>query len=374
MRPEPHIMDALFNNQKVIIKGLGIFYPKEHPATIHPGDHQFHPPGCTIHFEYEPLIKDEGFIHYMAERTKTTEKEVENIITRFSEQTIHDLKAGKKVLLQNMGALFYGQGGEVTFEADNSINVSKEFWGLPAFKAEMVRSEPREKAKTPLKKEQKSKEQKKPKREKAAEQKIRKENKLKELKKKSPPGRGKKRTILGLAIVLLLGVIVGSGWYYSNIWLSWIPDSEHKRNVTAFFSAEEEKKDTSPVQGQILPPVPSPTDTIVKEKPEDADKKTGHLSDSAPTSEKPPKASMDKRSDAAKQGDFLIIAGCFGSEENAKKKMKELLEKGYPASIQGTTAHGLHRVVYGFYTDRQEALSALNRIRKDDSQAWLDRY
>ena len=69
---------------------------------------------------------------------------------------------------------------------------------------------------------------------------------------------------------------------------------------------------------------------------------------------------------------YYIIAGCFRSEINANKLLKELKAKGYPASIQGRTPKGLHRVCYRGFTDFKAAEKELSRIlREENKSAWL---
>ncbi len=376
MKPEPHIIDTLFNSEKVNIKGLGTFYSKKQPATIHPGDHEFQPPGCTIGFEYAPNTVDEGFIHDMAKKTNASEAEVEKAIDTFAEQTTRDLKAGKKVIMQNIGIVHYDSVGKVVFEADNSTNVSKEHWGLPAFKAEMVKREPREKTKVSTENARVHTQEKTPRRSKRPTEK---KKKSKDLKKNTATAGKKKRTAIWLIIALLLVTSGAGGWYYRSTWLAWIPDSQHKSSLVALLPQEKaiEKKDPMPTGEEApgIPSPPTPADPPGKEKPEHIDEPPGHLSEEPTDSKEEPRERPVKKPATPSQGDFLIIAGCFRSEKNAREKKEELLERGFPASIQGKTPHGLHRVVYGFYHDRQKALSELNRIQREiDSQAWLDRY
>ncbi|MFC4689141.1 SPOR domain-containing protein [Dokdonia genika] len=71
-------------------------------------------------------------------------------------------------------------------------------------------------------------------------------------------------------------------------------------------------------------------------------------------------------------GNYHIVAGAFRMEENAQKRVDQLTEKGYKARTIGTNKYGLHQVIYGSFTDSQEALSELRAIRKTDNQdAWL---
>jgi hypothetical protein len=68
---------------------------------------------------------------------------------------------------------------------------------------------------------------------------------------------------------------------------------------------------------------------------------------------------------------FHVVGGCFAQPENADRLLKELQDKGYPASRLERYGE-LHPVVFGSYADRQEAVDALASIRRDGAgQAWL---
>lgn len=71
-------------------------------------------------------------------------------------------------------------------------------------------------------------------------------------------------------------------------------------------------------------------------------------------------------------GKYHIVAGAFREGENAQKRVNQLIDKGFKARAIGTNKYGLHQVVYGSYTDSQEALAQLRTIRQQDNkEAWL---
>ena len=71
-------------------------------------------------------------------------------------------------------------------------------------------------------------------------------------------------------------------------------------------------------------------------------------------------------------GKYHIIAGAFRVEENAKKKINQLQEKGFSARMIGVNKYGLHQVAFSSYEDRIEALKNLRTIKKTQNQdAWL---
>jgi cell division protein FtsN len=69
---------------------------------------------------------------------------------------------------------------------------------------------------------------------------------------------------------------------------------------------------------------------------------------------------------------FHIVAGAFEFTENAEKKVKQLLKKGYNAKILGVNKWGLTQVCFDSFHSRSEAISTLNTIKKTVSKdAWL---
>lgn len=72
------------------------------------------------------------------------------------------------------------------------------------------------------------------------------------------------------------------------------------------------------------------------------------------------------------KGKYHVVAGAFRMEENAQKRVSQLKAKGYNARQIGANKFGLHQVVYGSFTDSQEALAQLRTVRTSDNrEAWL---
>ncbi|MDA0177861.1 MULTISPECIES: SPOR domain-containing protein [Mesoflavibacter] len=71
-------------------------------------------------------------------------------------------------------------------------------------------------------------------------------------------------------------------------------------------------------------------------------------------------------------GNFHVVAGAFRVEENSDKKVNQLRNLGYKARKIGTNKFGLHQVVYGSYSTREEAIKVLNTVRTSSNKdAWL---
>ena len=72
------------------------------------------------------------------------------------------------------------------------------------------------------------------------------------------------------------------------------------------------------------------------------------------------------------RGKYHIVAGAFRVEENASKKVNQLLDMGYSARLIGANKYGLHMVVYSSYENRLEAHKNLSNIQHSENKdAWL---
>lgn len=67
---------------------------------------------------------------------------------------------------------------------------------------------------------------------------------------------------------------------------------------------------------------------------------------------------------------YYLVAGSFKTSKNAENTQKELVEDGYMPSI--IENQGFFRVTIGSYSDKQEALHELQRLRRQlDRSIWL---
>lgn len=69
---------------------------------------------------------------------------------------------------------------------------------------------------------------------------------------------------------------------------------------------------------------------------------------------------------------YHVVAGAFRIEENAHKKVQELLQKGYKSRLLGPNRYGLHQVAFQSFTNRTDALVFLKEIRTQVfPEAWM---
>lgn len=69
---------------------------------------------------------------------------------------------------------------------------------------------------------------------------------------------------------------------------------------------------------------------------------------------------------------YHVVAGSFQFPENANRKVKQLIAKGFNAQIIGLNKWGLTQVAFNSYADRNAAINSLYKIKKTIStDAWF---
>jgi hypothetical protein len=69
-------------------------------------------------------------------------------------------------------------------------------------------------------------------------------------------------------------------------------------------------------------------------------------------------------------GNYHIIAGCFGEKANAEKLVRSIKKKGYDASILDYHK-GLHRVTAQSFNSKTEALNSRKSLKADGVSGWI---
>lgn len=358
MKPEHLIQKKLFQGEPVHLPGLGKITPVPQGASIHPGDHQFEPPRVKLHFEHNEEETDHGFIDFVAKQGNTSKKEAKKTLEQWIQSLYTELKAGKKVQLHHIGFLYYDHQGSIQLDTDQNINYRTDSYGLPRFKAKLVVPKP-ETAKT----KQESATQKQGKNTEKTKTRLTKTESSKYQKDKKKTKTKKNRAGRIIVPVILLLVLTLTTWYFQDSWKSWFNFKAPEKTTISDQNSTPDDLQSTQKEETDFPDQMSAADSSSK-----ADKDTTSTIASTGQSER---KLTDKQ---AGQGDYLIIAGCFRSRQNAENMVNKLQGQYKKASIQGKTQQGLHRVVYDFYEERQQAYQAYRRIQKIDSGAWLTAY
>ena len=370
MKFEPFIIEKLYEDEEIHLEDLGKFQPVDKPTNIHPGSHEFDPSGRTVAFEFNPDEQDKGFAEFIADKTDQSQEEILVTIKKWVADIKEQLSNGKKVQLKNIGFLVFDFQGNVILEADESMNFSKKSYGLPRFQQEVIPGK-ETKATQDKRKQTTDKE--------TNAKKDRPKTPKKEPAKKGTTNKKKAWAIPAILIIF----IVAAGWYMQSEWqvlsdlnlpLKETPkdvpekssvNKENQNSETIIETSSNKEKDQTKSSSKA-----SNAENLNKEQEakETQIKSTNNQSKKAP-------AKKSQQTTKAQTGDYLIIAGCFKSYENAENLAAKLNKQGFPASIQGKTPQGLHRVVYDYFSNKQKAIAELNKLtQKGKEGIWLDRY
>jgi hypothetical protein len=150
----------------------------------------------------------------------------------------------------------------------------------------------------------------------------------------------KRSPIMRYAIIGVIGIsLIGAGYYFGNQYI-----------------ADEKAKATEMAQKKIKSNVQKATFNL------------GTLSEVDLTLEANPEVIEDA---PLAQTYYSVIAGSYRSMENAEKKLAQLQAEGFDAAFTEVNPEGLHRVAYGRFDSKREALNLHNYIRYAlKEEAW----
>ncbi len=350
IKVDKHISDLLYKHDCVIVPDLGGFVANYASAKIHPTQHTFIPPSKKIVFNKNLKNNDGLLANHVACVEKISYTGALKYINQFTSTTNSQLKQGAKVLIDDVGTLYFDTERNLQFEAGNT-NYLLDAFGLAQFQSPAIKRD-------------------------NIGKRIEKEFKDRGA---IPSGKKKIKIKYYVAIAIILPLIFGM------IWIPLQTDLLKKISYSGLnpFSSNETKKNIVPENTKTksikIEPVPSSTmnDTLKYSKlnltgsdstqPVTAklleNKNVGIVkADSTSVSV----ASVNNMSDFK----FHIIAGCFQIEENANNFVASLQNQNVPASIIGNR-NGLFIVSAGDYATRNEASEGLMQLRKSQPEAWL---
>lgn len=308
------IKQAFIENQSFKIEDLGYFTVNYVPAEIHPILHSFTPPKYQIVFSQEPIPTTSSFDKYVARKLAITSEEAILKIRKFTNHILQTIKEEKTCIIDDFGE-FSMQDDQLIFSAYEIAELNKEFVGLDTFKMPIV-----EKAKKKVEKAKNTSSQK--------------------------PKKSHKKLIWCIIIILILGGSITLGYYYRDC----LKTQWEKVSIKLIKNNEEvvlKSEDTIHNEPIIQESENIVEDTVIQN------------SISQTTSEVTSQSSQIK---------YYLIAGCFKSEKNAKKLMKELENKGFKPIIEGQNEQGLYRVaINDGYVTETEAL----KVKEKYSTYWI---
>ena len=134
----PIIRDLLFRGESVTLPGLGTLQVIYHPAEVKCGPDYLIPPSGEMIFDFLPS-QNNGFLEGHIIRLLGCSPEEAKIHTNaFTEPVWIKLRQGKSARVAGLGTFTHDQHGRVSFEADPSLILCPDAYGLTPFRMSPV--------------------------------------------------------------------------------------------------------------------------------------------------------------------------------------------------------------------------------------------
>lgn len=350
------ISDLLFLRDTVVVPGLGAFVKKPVSAKVNPVANYFAMPSGEITFDSNLREDNDLVIRYISEKNDIPEDEAKRLLTMFVSDCFNSLKAGRKVVMKDIGRLYYDWADDLVYEQDNTLNYNADAFGLSDFSPiPVVQSKSKDEIKAEIEERQRDKNTPVTVDEKAVHEED----------EQHDWHRDKHYGWLWILLVLLvMAGGVGFGFHYFKLFdfkqWKWLEQKEKPSEI-------EPWKVTCPSivrtwkTVEVLPEVVE-SDTL--------NEPSAEVDGIAPVGEQ--QAAVGQEPEPVKpEANIRIIAGCFSQEENAIRLANTLKDKGYEASFVERRGSKWF-VAFGRYATEEEATAALREIRsKDDDKAWI---
>jgi hypothetical protein len=400
MKITSHIVGLLYDNECVVVPGLGGFITKVHAAENHPVKHQFKPPYKRIVFNASLRSNDGVLINRVARAGSISYLEARELVDKDVAAIISQLGSGAAVDMPGLGVLTITENNEIEFEQDTKFNYLASSFGLTAFVSPAIK---RDDFQLRLKQKHASL-----------------ASGPRPTRKFKPGRRTVKSLVAGSLLALFIGGLVWgmanpkivSNYYHTYAGL--IPFFYSSPNeylasnlelipiVTPIVSADDHAETADfeidePIHNQIVTPTEQGPEVveagpdIVETEPYEIDAaasletKPDLLANASPAPEPAAEIAESLPVEAETghiprvclnnnqtQTRYYIIAGAFREPENADNLTEYLRAKGFNVGCAGQTSGGLWRISYEATNSWAHALERLAIIKQEeDEHAWL---
>jgi len=319
---QQYIKELLYLHECVTVPNFGAFLTRRVNVLIQPETGAFHPPRKDVSFNSLLKSNDGILAHHMAQKENIS---FEQALRRIEKEVIvwKQRLNTQQISFPGIGEMRLNPQKKITFYPYGKINFDPSAFGLPRFNRKALRkTDAAVIASKPLNN-------------------MEKENNKENL--MFTPGKKeeKRSPFLKYAAIGIIGIALAGVLYYFG--------DQYVANEKAKSMEMAQKKIKSNVQ-----------------------KATFDVGSLAKV-----ELSLDANPEVIKNAPlertyFSVIAGSFRSMANAERKLNELKEFGFDAAFTDVNPEGLHRVAYGRFTSKREALNLHNYILyslKED--AWF---
>jgi len=335
---EETLKDLLYEEEMVVVPGLGAFLTQPTPAEVNYGSHQITPPSKSIVFNPKVLsggnILTEALAAQTGANVQAARERIENFVDLIKEQ----LSISGRASLGQIGDLNLGADGILFFDVNPKLNLNLESFGLESLHVVPVALQ------------------------------VRKQNERKgfvvpidaTLSSNAARRNGAKvRSLVAKALPLaasLSGILIAGAAIY------WLNTGRPNTDVAGFnplierplISKVNENARKGPAQSEIIANVSKPT--LVKEPI------------------KPTKNIEENTLVVAKLStSYFVVSGSFSKIENIQKMKVFLTSKGLnPIEMEDKTPSGATRIAAGLFSSKEEAKEFIaQRQTEFDEQLWI---
>ena len=304
-----YISELLFLHDCVIVPEFGGFVGNRKSAQLNKTTGSLTPPSKQILFNINLSTNDGLLITHIANQEGITQKIAKNHVELFANENNTKLSTSKILRIEKIGLFIVGKEGHIVFTQDTSINYSLDSFGMQPTYTKSIDRRTDKKIKSTV-------------------QKINTSN-------RNPKALFQAAAVI-IPLVTLSYLSIFQEERIANIYIQMATFNPFAKNdvIEEINSAEIEiKLENTPiiettefVEKETIPA------TILKAK-------------------------------------YHIIAGAFTEKRNAKKMLIKLKKWGYNTTI--IKEGKLMRVSYDTFISRDKAILALNKIKKENPEAWL---
>lgn len=313
------ISQLLYRYDCVIIPGFGGFVTQFKSAAIDRQAHSIYPPSKEVSFN-SMLVKNDGvLVNFVAEDQDLSYNSAQNLIDTQVEDWKKQLRF-QDLYLAKIGRFHLGLEQQILFEPENSTNFLTDSFGLSAVIAKEIEAQ----VKKPL---------------------------IQRVPKAKTKVVSSRTNYLKYAAVFAIGLsvigLVGAEQIYSK----------YRQARTEQVRVEDQYKQERIETATFAIDRNLPTILVPVKK----------LS----SSDKAEKIELVEEVEITKT--YFVIAGAFRDQNNAKKKVSQLLKSGFEdASELGANKWNLYQVSFGGFQDRLEAEKLLKQVRLSGApDAWV---
>lgn len=312
------IRELLFGHDCVIVPGFGGFIGNYTPARIDRNSGTFSPPVKQISFNRNLNNNDGLLIGKISESLNINYKDSRNFVEEYVIDLRGKLSKGEKVVLEMVGSFYNNQEGNVQFEPDKDSNYLLDSYGLTSFKCLPIEGYDVKKRIVKYKE------------------------------------RGSvhqwtlRKTLWRAAVIIPLVAAVTFASVKTDFFKGWVQQTSMNPLALAEFennneAIEETVAEEVTIAEPIVAPIPDLTPVTIAEEVA------------------PP---------LQEESNYILVAGSFKSQENAKILMDKLIAEGYaPELIEAS--NGFFRVSAMSVSNLGQATAEKKKIEVDFPGTWI---